>query len=76
MSNQDKDQTNDPPSLHEMKAQANRRRLVVFMVLIFIILISFFVGRVSHRHPLMNEATDNYSDSTGRQGIPPDSLAH
>ena len=55
------------------------RRLAIFMVVVFVAVISFFVGRASH-HQSYNSTESSIGntvpDPSGRVGIPPDSLQH
>jgi hypothetical protein len=55
------------------------RRLAIFMVVVFVALVSFFVGRASHHRPyssMDSNISNTAPDPSGRSGIPPDSLQH
>jgi hypothetical protein len=57
----------------------NKRRLMVIIVLIFIVILSFFAGRYSVRRPYMGTEEINTAmpgSPDHREGIPPDSLHH
>jgi hypothetical protein len=59
-------------------SQANRRRLTILIVVIFVAVLSFFAGRHSWRRPYIQQDVNNSqpADPSGREGIPPDSLPH
>jgi hypothetical protein len=57
---------------------SNKRRLTVIIVVIFIIVLSFFAGRYSVHKPYMGSEDINSGmpPPSDRAGIPPDSLHH
>jgi hypothetical protein len=55
----------------------NKRRLVVLIVVVFLIVLSFFAGQHYGRHAdILPQDPGTTRPGSDRQGIPPDSLPH
>jgi hypothetical protein len=55
----------------------NRRRYVMLIVIIFVVVLSFFAGKwYSRRSYISPENPGAVTPGSDRKGVPPDSLAH
>lgn len=68
-----------PGALHTPRGRYNRRRVMVLIVVVFVVVLSFFAGRYFGNKPAYiqpgNPAVQQYPGSD-KVGIPPDSLSH
>jgi hypothetical protein len=55
----------------------NRRRYVMLIVIVFVVVLSFFAGRwYNHKTYISPENPGAIGPGSDRKGIPPDSLPH
>ena len=61
-----------------MENHYNKRRVMVLMVVVLVIVLSFFAGRYSINTKTYIQPSNQTTGQTGsdRAGIPPDSLPH